>query len=1333
MNNKEAEDVYPLSPMQQGMLFHSLLSPETAIYVEQLSCTIQGNLDEVAFRLAWQHLMEEHAVLRTSFLSKGLKEPLQIVYRKIEVPFEIVDWQSLTDYEREIEFENCRLSEQMKEFDLSRPPLLRFTLARAGKDSWYFIWTYHHILLDGWSMPLLFREVLIRYEALSNGRQYLAQPVKTFRDYIVWLKKQNMQKAEDFWRETLKGIYTPSLISNRKKDDGEGGPTTDIHDSLSIEMMKKLQEFAVNNQLTMNTIVQGAWAILLSQYIGQKDIVYGTTVSGRPVDLPGAESIIGLLINTLPVRSSILPEKQVAQWLTELQMRQLEMRQYEYTPLSQIQQYTAIPKSLPLFDTLLVFENYPIDALKTAEVKRLKIDSVQTAEKTSFPLVLVVILSKTLEFRLIYEADSIEPVIARNMMENLKTIIESFLNPAARSLSDVKIISEREKLEILSSSGNLTGDEKHCLHKLFELQAEKTPSNIAVVFKGEKLTYRELNKKANRLANYLIRNGIKRDSLVGVLVNRSVEMIIAILGIMKAGAAYVPFDPNSPYERIEFVINDAGLGTIVAQSALEKRFSLNRQNVILIDHDWDNIARESDNNPNAACTPDNLAYVIYTSGSTGKPKGVLINHSGASNFVKGFAAPPGMNSAERGLQFFSLSFDGSVADIFPVLISGAALYIPERETLLDNRKTEDFIREYSITSMVTTPSILSLLDESKIPGLKTIISAGEILSNDLARRFSAGRRLFNAYGPTETSVGVTMFDMDNIKNSCPSVPIGSALINTKLFILDDQFRIVPTGCIGELCIGGLGLARGYLNMPDLTAEKFIPNPYADTPGERIYKTGDLVRLLPEGNIEYIDRIDQQVKIRGFRVELGEIESVLRSLTGVNDAAVLAIGSNSYTKKIAAYIIPDDGAELNTSELKKTCALVLPDYMVPSRFTVLKEFPLTGSGKIDRKALPEPADDLTDNRQSYIAPEDTMELSLVQLFEEILQVHPVGVKDNFFELGGHSLLAIRLMDLLQERLHRTIPLADIYQNPTVRGLASFLKDKGESKKSPLLIELKKNGETEPLFFVHPSGGSVHWYSDLAKFIDPAIPFYGIQAHGIDGKGKLDDSIEVMARRYVDIILQRQPKGPYYIGGWSFGVIPAFEVACQLTALGAKVNTLALLDCGPFLPYEEPSDSAELLTDIFSKLFPLDVNFLRQMEEQEQFKFVFRMAKKNSVIPFYIRLSEFSFYIHILKTMQQAWRKYKLKKYPGEITLFRSEESKANPSFAPDLDWGQFSSKPVNVVDIPGNHISMMQNPDVRILAGKLNSIIGGFRNNQDHKNVTGPVLWNDKSIESIRSK
>lgn len=1294
-------------------MFHSLLAPESGVYIEQVSCKITGELDIKAFSSAWQTLIDDHAVLRTAFLSKGLKEPLQVVYRKVDVPFEILDWQHFADNEKEAELEKFSLGEQEKGFILSKAPLMRITLARSGSGSYYFIWTYHHILLDGWSMPLLFREVMLRYDSISNNRQYQIKPAGTYRDYIVWLKKQKIGDAEKFWQEQLKGLGTPTLLSRKSNKNEQEESYSELKVSLPKDVMKDLQLFAHKYQLTMNTIVQGAWAILLGAYTQQSDVVYGTTVSGRPVDLPGAESIIGLLINTLPVRVDITPEKTLPEWLRQMQNLLLEMRQYEYMPLAEMQKFTGIPNSRSLFDSLLIFENYPTEALKGVETKGMEIKEVKFAEKTNFPVALVIGQSDTLEFRLIYGNNCIGEVIAGNMLENLKTIITSFIKPEINRLPDVEVISEIEKRNILTRSKGDTGflSEKYCLQELFEIQAEKTPSKTAVIFKDQELTYYQLERKANQLANYLIRQGIERESLVGVLFDKSLEMIIAVLGILKSGGAYVPIEPSIPLNRLNFMMEDAGVKTLITQSIFREKLHESSLNIIYLDGLLEELEHECDEKPRERSTPENLAYIIYTSGSTGKPKGTLVLHSGAVNFVKGFSKIIKLNPSEKWMQFFTLSFDGSVADIFSVLCSGGTLLIPERMALLDFKNLAGFITQNSVTTIFMTPSIFSMINESEIPSVEKILVGGEVCSQELAFRLSQGRQLFNLYGPTETSVAVTGYEMDEFADSYNSVPIGKPMLNTELLVLDRNYRIIPTGCIGELFIGGQGVARGYLNRPELTAEKFIPNPYADSPGERLYRSGDLVRLLPDGNFEFIKRIDEQVKIRGYRIELREIESVIRQSQGVRDVFVKVINEEVSEKKVSAYIIPEEGEMFDLEKVKEEVAGNIPGYMVPSRYLCVKEFPLNSNGKIDRNALPEAETLFENTAKTYHPPRDAWELNLVQIWEEILKIHPVGIKDNFFDLGGHSLLAIRFMDLLQERFNRSIPLVTIYQNPTIESLAPFLKDEGENKKPSLLVELKKGGEAEPLFFIHPSGGSVHWYSDLAKYIDPATPFYGLQAVGIDGKDKLDDSIEVMASRYIDNILKKQPDGPYYIGGWSFGVIVAFEAARQLIGLGHEVKMLALLDCGPFLPYDEPEDSAELLADIFSKYTHIDVDNLRTMNEDERYKFVFKLAKKNKLIPFYVRISEFSFYIHILKTMQQAWRKYELKTYPGEITVFRSDESKSNLSLTPDLGWSGYTSMPVNVIDVPGNHISMMLMPNVMYLAEQLNHVLSKSRESQ----------------------
>ncbi|MGE5400377.1 MAG: amino acid adenylation domain-containing protein, partial [Ignavibacteriales bacterium] len=1209
MNTKEIEDFYPLTPMQQGMLFHSLLSPDSGVYIEQVSCVLTGKLNVNAFKLAWQQLADNNSILRTSFISRSLKEPLQIVSRKIEVPFQEYDWQHLSKTEQENRRKNISLEEQQKGFDMTKAPLMRFVLAQTGAESFYFLWTYHHILLDGWSMPILFREVLLRYEAISSNKYYYNKPTRTYRDYVVWLKKQKQHEAEEFWRKILGDLNTPTMLLKNENKIGEKGIFAETNVTLSKDLTKEIQKYAGRLQLTMNTIVQGAWALLLSLYSQQNDIVFGTTVSGRPVDLPGAESIIGLLINTLPVRVKISPEITLKSWLSELQKLQIEMRQYEYSPLIDIQKLTKIPNSQQLFESILVFENYPADALRNTEIKNIQINDIQFAEKTNYPLSLIVGLSDTLHLRLIYDLNHLDPVVASNMQENLITILGSLISSEEILLGDINLISERERSQLLQYSrndGQILQD-NYCLHKLFEQQAARTPDNIAVVFGEKKLSYAELNQRSNQLANYLNHIGIRNESFVGVLVSRSAEMIIAVLGVLKSGAAYVPIDTSIPDDRLNYIVADSGLKIIITQSIYDEK--VRGLNTINIDTEWDIIAKEDSSNTSSVCFQEDLAYVIYTSGSTGKPKGVLISHIGATNFVKEFSRIGTIDSTHKVLQFFSLGFDGSVADIFSALINGAPLYIPDKMTVLDYRKLEQFIRTNSLSVTIMTPSILAMLNMEEIASLKVIIAGGEICSSELAVKLMDGRNFINAYGPTETAVGVSMYEVKSCSEDTVSVPIGKPIANTKMLILDKDYRLVPTGCVGELFIGGYGVSRGYLNKADLTAEKFVPNPYSDCPGERVFKTGDLVRLLPDGNIEFIERLDMQVKIRGFRIELGEIELVIRHCEGVRDVTVNVTKDSIYEKAIIAYIIPEDEAVFDIAKVRESIKKNLPHYMNPNKYVLLKEFPINSNGKIDKNALPEPDKQSWGESEEYLAPRDAWELNLVRIWEEVLNIHPIGIKDNFFDLGGHSLQAIRLMDLIQEKLNVTIPLVTIYQNPTIETLVPFLKEDKQQAKSSLLVELKPTGEKEPLFFIHPSGGSVHWYTELAKHIDPSTPFYGIQAIGIDGKDELDDSIEIMASRYLDIIMRKQPEGPYNIGGWSFGTIVAFEVACQLMELGRNVGLLALLDNGPFLPTEEPRDSAELLAGIFAKNFPLDADYLRTMDYEEQFRYVFKLAKKN----------------------------------------------------------------------------------------------------------------------------
>ena len=863
----------------------------------------------------------------------------------------------------------------------------------------------------------------------------------------------------------------------------------------------------------------------------------------------------------------------------------------------------------------------------------------------------------------------------------------------------------------------------------------RTPGAVAVTFEDDSLTYLELNRRANQLAHRLQRLGVGPESRVGICVERSLELIVGILGILKAGGAYVPLDPDYPPERIAFMLEDAQMPVLLTQQHLRREDTRERDTegeegvpyVLLLDADWPSITQEPDTNPISGAMPENLAYVIYTSGSTGRPKGTLLHHRGLCNFASSQALDYDLMPGRRMLQFASFSFDASVAEIFPALLSGATLCLARRETLFSAVDLVQLLKDRAITTAILPPSLLTLLPAEELPALQTLLSAGEACTREIVARWAPGRRFFNAYGPTEATVGPTWYRVEDLPDGATSIPIGRPIANTQVYVVDAQLRPVPIGVPGELMIGGVGVARGYLNRPGLTARKFIPDPFGETAGSRLYRTGDLVRFLPDGNIDFLGRLDHQVKIRGLRIELGEVEAVLRDHESVGRAVVVAREEPSGDRRLVAYVVPAErgrdtreedtrgrdtepvagaptalgiGEGVPPQNLRQFLQDRLPEYMIPSAFVWLDELPLTPNRKVDRRALPAPEDTRPSGERTFVPPRDALELQLTQMWEEILNIRPIGVKDNFFELGGHSLLAVRLVAQIQQRLGATLPLTHLFQEPTVEQVASVLRQQeGLASASPL-VPLQPNGSGRPLFFVHPSGGSVHWYADLARHLGSEQPFYGLQAQGLNGDEGLHTRIEDMAAAYVKALLDIQPDGPYRLGSWSMGVVVAFEMARQLQAQGRKVDLLIMLDQGPVLPAKEPEDDAAYLVDVFGKHVPLSLNHLRQLGPDEQLAHVWKEARKVEWIYPDITLPQFSRFVRILRTHTEAWRAYQPQVYSGRITLFRASESSGDGYQEPDMGWGRLTSGGVEVHEVPGDHISMIHEPHVRVLAERL---------------------------------
>lgn len=1046
MSTQNIEDIYPLSPMQQGMLYHSLYQSESREYVEQMNCKLYGDINAAIFEKAWQHLVDHHSILRTAFVWEDLDEPLQVVSQQSKVPFEFQDWREYSSEEQAQKLTEYCDRDRERGFNFSVAPLLRIGLFHSAENIFHFVWTHHHLLLDGWSLPILLKNVFMAYEAYNRNLSPLKTQIRPYRDYIAWLQQQDIARAEQFWRKTLKDFHstTPFRIDGMLHEQSD--MKLDYRREryrISEQSHKKLQAFARQYQLTVNTLVQGAWALLLSQYSGNSDVLFGATVSGRPPDLMGSEMMVGIFINTLPIRVEIPAHETLINWLKNLQFQQSEIRQFEFSSLVQVQGWSEVPRDMPLFESILVFENYPVDESVNNEKSSFEIRDVNSHSRTNYPLTVAFSPGKELGIEIAYNTQRFSGFVIKRIMQHLEKLLEDFIDFPEQSLAGFSALTEQEQKQTVVEWNETTAPypENMCLHHLFEEQVEKNPDAPAVIFKDKQLSYRRLNHRANELALHLQQQGVGPESLVALCLDPSIDMIVAIMGTLKAGGAYVPIDPAYPKDRVAYILKDTQARVLLTQENYVETLADNNVQIICLDADWDeHIANQNPRNVDSTVTSKNLAYVIYTSGSTGRPKGVMLRHDGVCNFLTGYQKRLQINSDCRFLQFLSYCFDGSVGEIFPALTSGAALCIVNKENKLPGPELFNLLREYKITSTTLTPSLLAVLPEDELPTIKHIGTGGESTTKELVRKWTKGRNYYNLYGPTEASVVATAFLTNENVENYSTVPIGKPFENLTLYILDARQNPVMIGVPGELHIGGIGLARGYLNNADKTAEKFIPNPFGTTPGERIYKTGDLCRYLPDGNIEFLGRIDFQVKVRGFRIELGEIEESLNQHPAVDNAAVLARDDKSGNKMLVAYWTTDENFEddINVETLQGFLRERLPDYMVPSIFVQLTKMPLTRNGKIDRKALPAPDMSGSDAGKSYVAPRTPTEELLAGIWEQVLQLPKVGVHDNFFELGGHSLLGVKLQSRIKEAFQVDLPLKELFEIPTIAQSAKAIE-------------------------------------------------------------------------------------------------------------------------------------------------------------------------------------------------------------------------------------------------------------------------------------------------------
>lgn len=1052
----EENQINELTPTQQAMLIYSLYAPESKAYFEQVCYTYRGPLNSSAFGAAWQRVIERRQILRTSFSTGDAERLSQCVHGEVLLPLQQHDWRGLPASEQERRRDEFLKADCDRGFDLETAPLIRVALLQTDDEAFWIVVSNHHIILDGWSMSLVRDEVSQFYQQLVHGRETTLPDAPDFAGYLQWLAQQDTQQAETFWRAELAGVVGPNTLPV----DSGAAATGAVDDSfaeknilLPAELTTAIRDCAKRGHLTLSTVLQGAWAILLSRYCASDDVVFGITVSGRPYDLPQVESLVGLLINTLPVRVKLSDNESSLACLERIQRRVSSALEYEHCSLKQIQNWSDVPFNLPLFETLLVFENFAGSGSSFDLDGPVEVSSAQLS-RTNYPLTLVVNPGAELRLQLIYHRNRFADDVIERMLVHLSNILGGIAASLEQSPRNLPMLTAAETQELLVNFNDTAREfPGEAVTRMFERQAELTPKAIAVVYEAEEITYSDLNARANQLAHHLKQLDVGAETLVGICLPRSPAMVTALLAILKAGGAYVPLDPAYPKDRLAFMLSDSGADVLLTKSTLANQFRDYKGELVCLDTAAQEIAAQTSANLIEAAKPADASYVIYTSGSTGKPKGTLIEHRSLLNFTQAASVAYEISDSDRVLQFASLSFDTSAEEIFPALTRGATLVL---RTDLMVSSAEHFLQacgEFGITVLDLPTAYwheltLDLVtDNLSLPeSIRLVILGGEkALPGRLAdwrEHVGGGVRLLNSYGPTETTIVATICDLSVADtNAVSEAPIGRPIANTVVYVLDSDLCPVPVGLPGELYIGGAGVARGYLNQPELTSQKFIPNPFGDKRAPRIYRTGDVVCYRPDGNLEFLGRIDNQVKIRGFRIELEEIEQAITEHASVAEAVVLAADEGG-DKKLVAYVVgARDAQSTAPAALRQFLSGKLPGYMMPATFTFIDAIPLMPNGKTDRRALlnlgqfPDAS-----GSENFEGPRSPLEESIAKVWATVLQIEHPGIHENFFELGGHSLMAAKLISNLRRQLHIELNLIDVFQSPTIARLAALIYER-----------------------------------------------------------------------------------------------------------------------------------------------------------------------------------------------------------------------------------------------------------------------------------------------------
>lgn len=1301
----------PVSFAQERMWFFEKMVPNSPTYNIPFILRIEGSIHPETLRKTLFQITERHEVLRTTINEVKGKPMQRVSLNNTNFSFTEKEKEQI---EEEVGFEKYLKQFALEPFNLEEGPLIRFELINMEENSYYLLMNVHHIIFDAWSIDLLKQEIKSVYTMVENGSEAELEPLELqYADYANWEKEmlegKNQRNKMTFWKRYLKDAPpTLDLPTDYRRPRQQTYKGDNIKFKIPNDLVVKSRSYTQSSASTLYSLFLAVFNVLLYKYTGQKDIIVGSPISNRSEKF--TQKLIGFFVNTLPIRSKIMPYSTFDKYLKRLIKNFFQVHENSEIPFEKIVQELKPERNSnthAFFQVMFTLNDYQ----QSPNSRGMKIEAERINTQTSkFDLVLYVNCSEEEGYGEIeYNPDLFNPVTINRMIKHYLVLLEEILKAPNKPIMGLNILSKMEKEELLSYEKSSYPTSFKFVHELFEQQVKERGHHYAVIHKDEGWTYNQLNRRANQIGNQLLSQGVSSNSTIGVQFKRSNEQIATLLAVLKIGCNYIPIDSANPDERTEFILRDADAALLITDD--ESRKDIRDFPVVKVKESLG----QSESRPNVLIdipSHELGAYLIYTSGTTGKPKGLKISHASLINHLENMMQEFPYLENERVLQNINYTFDPSTTEIFGSLLSGSTLILTDLDRQFDIEYLAHIIRKKKVTRAQIVHGILEKLLEtpSFVEGnmLRYVFTGGEKLNNQLVRKFyqamPATIPLINLYGPSETSVASTYYRC-KLDDHHPITPIGKPFRNYNLVILDGNQGLVPNGVVGELYIGGEGVSLGYVKNPSVNKRTFVDLDLANRGiTERYYRTGDLVKRLDTGEFIFISRRDSQVKIRGFRIELDEIKQLILSYPEIRAAAIQVKTINN-DKKLFAFLVKQKNAVVSANEIKSRLSNHLPYYMVPNAIVWMDELPLTKHGKLDMCKLPFEHNDLLSSEMHM--PNTLLEIELSDLWRKILAVENVGVEDDFFDLGGHSIKVIELIGYLRKEHQYEVPITAIFQYRTIRTLANYLSGDNEMETGRIIVPLKNSNSSEkPLFFIHPGGGGAVCYLPLTNHLNIDIPIYGIQSIGYDQDVEPYTSIPLMAKHYVAEIKKVQETGPYQMAGWSMGGTIAFEMAKLLRKEGEEVSFIGLLDAHPFDGANQVKNRDDPMV-VWAKSLDIESEIIADNTEKEKFLIVLDAAKKKGILPDNAGIEEVKRIIHVMACNNIASDYYTCTEpIDKELVVFHCLEKDPNHSheLVNSEHWQERTTQHVTAVSIPGHHNNIMDSLNVKVLGQKITSLL-----------------------------